>query len=160
MSFDSLPFLIFFIFIYGAVRVLPGAGPLLLAASAVCYAFAGLADTVLFIAVILVNFLISLRLTPGGRGMLAIAVAFNAAVLIGFKYRNLLFGLDPAGGSYVAAISIPLGISFYTFQSVAYLADIYRGQIRWRSMAQVRIRDTRIGQVPVAYGLPKTGRQS
>ncbi len=111
------------------MRVLPGGGPLLLAARAVCYAFAGLADTVLFIAVILVNFLISLRLTPGGRGMLAIAVAFNAAVLIGFKYRNLLFGLDPAGGSYVAAISIPLGISFYTFQSVAYLADIYRGQI-------------------------------
>ncbi len=140
MSFDSLPFLVFFVLLYVAVRVCPSTGRLrtcwpssgwlLLAASAVCYAFAGFSDTLLFTIVILVNYLISLRLAPGGRGMLAVAIAFNAAVLIGFKYRNFLFGLDPASGSYAAAVSIPLGISFYTFQSVAYLTDVYRGEIK------------------------------
>ena len=129
MSFDSLPFLVFFILVFAAVRAGPAPGWLLLAASVVCYAFAGLADTLLFAAVILVNYQISLRLTVGGRGMLAAAIAFNAAVLIGFKYRNFLFGLDSASGSYAAAVSIPLGISFYTFQSIAYLIDIYRGEI-------------------------------
>lgn len=129
MSFDSLPFLVFFALVFTASRLLPARGMLLLAASFACYAVAGLRDTALFAAVIAINYLISLRIRPGGRGMLALAVAFNAAVLVGFKYRNFLFGLDPASGSYVAAISIPLGISFYTFQSVAYLTDIYRGEI-------------------------------
>lgn len=129
MSFDSLPFLVFFVLVFVAVRVCPWSGWLLLAASVVCYAFAGLADTALFIAVILVNYLISLRLAPRGRGVLAVAIAFNAAVLIWFKYRNFLFGLDPGSGSYAATVAIPLGISFYTFQSVAYLIDIYRGEI-------------------------------
>lgn len=129
MSFDTLPFLLFFAFVYAGARLLPGPGWLLLAASAVCYAFAGLSDTLLFAFVILVNYAISLRLAPGRLGPLLVAVAFNAAVLIGFKYRNFLFGLDPASGSYAAALAIPLGISFYTFQSLAYLADIYRGEI-------------------------------
>ena len=129
MSFDTLPFLLFFSCVYACARLLPGSGCLLLAASAVCYAFAGLTDTLLFASVILVNFWISLALKPGKAGPLVLAVIFNAAVLIGFKYRNFLFGLDPASGSYAAAIAIPLGISFYTFQSLAYLVDIYRGEV-------------------------------
>ena len=129
MSFDSLPFLVFFVLVYAAVRACPGGGWLLLVASSVCYSFAGLGDTLLFATVIVVNYLISLRLRVGGRGMLAVAIVFNAAVLISFKYRNFVFGLDPANGSYAAAVSIPLGISFYTFQSIAYVTDVYRGEI-------------------------------
>ena len=42
------------------------------------------------------------------------AIGANAAMLVSFKCRS----------------SIPVGISFYTFQMIAYLADVYRGTVR------------------------------
>lgn len=60
------------------------------------------------------------RLIPGkngkGRkGVLAMGVLYNMGVLAAFKYSRFL--------------PLPIGISFYTFQAVSYLADIYRGVI-------------------------------
>ncbi|MDX2176947.1 MAG: MBOAT family O-acyltransferase [Candidatus Sumerlaeia bacterium] len=62
------------------------------------------------------------------------SVVMNLAVLGFFKYAGFfadmveplaqLFGLDPAG--WAARIVLPLGISFYTFQSMSYTIDVYR----------------------------------
>jgi alginate O-acetyltransferase complex protein AlgI len=130
MSFDTLPFLCFFLVVYVGARMVPRTGWLLLVASVVCYAFSGLQDTALFAGVIFVNYLLSLWVRPGRSSGLIVAVLFNVGVLAAFKYRNFLFGLDPASGSFAASLAIPLGISFYTFQSIAYLADIYRGDVK------------------------------
>ena len=59
----------------------------------------------------------------GRRGILAGIVAVNLADLLYFKYIGFF-----SGGRIVSPI-LPIGISFYLFQSVGYLIDVYRGTI-------------------------------
>ena len=67
------------------------------------------------------------------RLIVAINVTINVGMLVYFKYFNLLFetianfakiDFDPLD------IVLPAGISFFTFRSISYIVDIYRGQIK------------------------------
>ncbi len=65
--------------------------------------------------------------------ILALGIAFNLCLLGYFKYRNFL--LDSANqmfGSQFAlvAVLLPLGISFITFQKIAFLVDVRVGAIK------------------------------
>lgn len=67
----------------------------------------------------------------GGRGLVAAGVALNLAALAWFKYAGLL--LDTARGlagfdAQIAAVALPLAISFFTFQQLSYLVDVHRGE--------------------------------
>lgn len=69
----------------------------------------------------------------GVRWQLAICVAVNLALLGYFKYAN--FFLDNVGvvtGTYfhLETVVLPLAISFFTFQQIAYLVDASRGGVR------------------------------
>ena len=67
----------------------------------------------------------------------AVAIVLNLGLLVYFKYANFLvdninailslFGLNGIG---LAKIVLPIGISFFTFQSVTYVLDTYRGQVK------------------------------
>src|SRR6185295_4525302 len=70
------------------------------------------------------------------RWILAISMASNLSLLGVFKYANFLaesfqsgFGVRPWPELHVA---LPPGISFYTFMSMAYVIDVYRGDLRAR----------------------------
>ena len=60
------------------------------------------------------------------------ALAVNVAMLGYYKYTGFLLsnlrllGLDIAAPS----VALPAGISFFTFQAIAYLTDVYRGTVR------------------------------
>lgn len=59
------------------------------------------------------------------RKFVASSVIFNLALLFFFKYWDFLasqFGLPVLG------VPLPLGISFYTFQTMSYSIDVYRGE--------------------------------
>ena len=61
-----------------------------------------------------------------------VGVAGNLALLIYFKYTNFfLDNVNAIAGSHIHIFSIvlPLGISFFTFQRIAYLVDCARGEI-------------------------------
>jgi alginate O-acetyltransferase complex protein AlgI len=78
----------------------------------------------------------TLRRAPS-RLKLALGVAANLAVLGWFKYANFFVdNLNLAGGFHVTlqTVFLPLGLSFYTFQSVAYLADCQEGKVGRHSM--------------------------
>ena len=71
-----------------------------------------------------------------GRNWLWLSLATNLGLLGWFKYAN--FGIDTlnevlgvagSGGFSMAEIVLPVGISFYTFQTLSYTIDIYRGQV-------------------------------
>ncbi|MDY7094750.1 MAG: MBOAT family protein [Acidobacteriota bacterium] len=84
-----------------------------------------------------------LRLEPGGprssrqRWAVAVSVITNLSLLGFFKYFNFAVdsanallataGLEAAQLDSVLRIALPLGISFYTFQSMSYTIDVYRG---------------------------------
>ncbi len=65
--------------------------------------------------------------------LLGVGIAANIAFLGYFKYRN--FFLDTSNllfGTHFAfeSLLLPLGISFITFQKIAYLMDVYTGQVK------------------------------
>jgi alginate O-acetyltransferase complex protein AlgI len=66
------------------------------------------------------------------RHILTIGILVNVGILIYFKYTNFLVRElnDHLGLSWEAAqILLPLGISFITFQKIAFLVDAYNGEI-------------------------------
>ena len=65
------------------------------------------------------------------RGLLTIGIVFNVAFLFYFKYFNFSIATwAQITGNEVELkeILLPLGISFYTFKAISYLADVYRGK--------------------------------
>ena len=82
------------------------------------------------------NYLTGLALSKpsgGKRGVLACGIAVNLGLLGYFKYTN--FFIDQvstllASPFDVAPIFLPLAISFFTFQQIAYLCDAYQGHTR------------------------------
>ena len=69
----------------------------------------------------------------GARMAVASSVIFNLALLLFFKYWDFLAGSFQAMGLHfmpVLNIHLPIGISFYTFQTMSYTIDVYRGDTR------------------------------
>jgi D-alanyl-lipoteichoic acid acyltransferase DltB (MBOAT superfamily) len=63
--------------------------------------------------------------------LLACGVALNLGVLAYFKYMNFFLGnINGLFGSHlsIGEVLLPLGISFFIFQKIAYLADSYKGE--------------------------------
>src|SRR5471032_751740 len=86
----------------------------------------------LLTASIAVNFSLGLRMEDPlrRRATGCFGVALNLAVLCYFKYTNFIFdSLNAFTGAPLPFVNIvlPLGISFFTFQQIAYLVDVMRG---------------------------------
>jgi alginate O-acetyltransferase complex protein AlgI len=78
--------------------------------------------------------LIEHRLGPtASKAVLVAGIAFNLGVLAYFKYAGFLVANVNAAfgtGFTVPSIVLPIGISFITFQKIAFLVDAYRGEVR------------------------------
>ncbi len=55
-----------------------------------------------------------------GRSALTVGVVLNLSLLVLFKYGSFLFG------ARFPKLPLPIGISFYVFQSMSYIIDVYR----------------------------------
>lgn len=129
MSFDQPLFLPFALVAFLLYRLLPRQrGWILLAASLGFYVFAGWHDLAVVVVLVLVNYGLGF-LSPRGRGWLLLAILANLAPLIFYKYRSFLFGGFVGQDVFGSAILVPLGLSFYVFQFIAYQVDLYRGRI-------------------------------
>jgi alginate O-acetyltransferase complex protein AlgI len=90
----------------------------------------------LFAILVLFNYYYGVKLAHerrrgrANRASLAVGLAVNLLVLAYFKYANFFItNTNWAFGSHFSLLNIvlPLGISFFTFQKIAYLVDAYRG---------------------------------
>ncbi|AWN46195.1 acyltransferase [Methylobacterium terrae] len=137
MPFNSLPFLLLFLPValgLHAVCIARRPGWRVAWLAALSFAFYGWWDlrfVPLLAASVAVNWLAGEVWRRTGRdGVLAAAVVLDLGLLGLFKYLGFFAGLvDAVAGADLAFVSLalPLGISFFTFQHVAYLVDLRRG---------------------------------
>jgi alginate O-acetyltransferase complex protein AlgI len=148
MVFSSITFAFFFLpAILAAYHLAPRRvrNGLLVAASLGFYTWGAGAFALALVGSVAANYLIGARLErrvdagdrAASRRLLALGVVLNVALLGWFKYANLVVatwnaGLADAGLPTVpwAEVVLPIGISFFTFHSLSYLIDVYRGTAR------------------------------
>lgn len=145
MLFNSVAFLIFFPLVTLLYYLIPHRFRwiLLLIASYYFYMSWDASLVVLILGTTAISYMAGLVIdttdnTAVKKAAVAIAVAGCLSVLFFFKYFNFLsssvtnllgaFGLNSNG--IIIEILLPVGISFYTFQTLSYVIDIYRGRIK------------------------------
>lgn len=146
MTFNSLEFLVFILCVlafYGVVCHLQrGRDIFLLVSSYLFYSawyweYAGLILISTLVDWVLVQLMARSRTEAGRKWCLATSLAVNLGLLGFFKYFNffagaayealLLFGLDVSILRH--ELLLPVGISFYTFQTLSYTIDVYRRKL-------------------------------
>lgn len=140
MLFSSLLFIFRFLPIFFVIYyLLPNRfrnGALFLA-SIFFYAWGEPRYIVLIIISIIVNYIAGIAISRNKnkagikRGILVLAIVYDIGMLVFFKYfgflienMNQIFSLSFS----IPDIVLPLGISFYTFQIMSYVIDVYRGK--------------------------------
>ena len=102
----------------------------LLAGSCVLYLSWGYWFGAVLLVSIVMNYLLGswVRRRPTGF-VLAIGILFNLALLTTFKYLpGVAINFPVPTLQRFAHLALPLGISFWTFQAMSYLFDLYRGE--------------------------------
>jgi alginate O-acetyltransferase complex protein AlgI len=141
MIFSSITFLFYFLpavlllyWLVGKTRQ----NFLLLVASLLFYAWGEGIYLLLMLASISINYILALlihtyRSTPYCRFLLILTVVLNLSILGYYKYGNFftenvnyLLGLFQLPSINLTPIRLPIGISFFTFQALSYVIDVYR----------------------------------
>ena len=134
MVFSSAVFLFAFLpvvfILHTVIRNTTARNVLLIVASLIFYAWGEPVYVVLLLASILINYLLG-RFVWGRKPVLVAAVIVNLAFLIVFKYAGFIvqsINVLPFISLKEPKISMPIGISFYTFQAMSYVIDTYRDE--------------------------------
>jgi len=146
MIFNSVAFLIFFVIVFSIYWLIPSKkikwqNLLLLVASYVFYGWWDWRFLSLIAFSTLLDYVVGLQIqksTSKKKMFLTISLISNLGLLCVFKYFNFfidswvnlwsLFGYDMSVSTL--NIILPVGISFYTFQTMSYSIDIYRGELK------------------------------
>lgn len=138
MVFSSVTFLCIFLPIVFLLHVVLPNGRLrnavLILASIVFYAYGEPVYVLLLLISVVLNYLFGLGVSGKHKKLsMVFAVVINVGLLFVFKYAGFFVtsvnGLLPKGAVLpVPKLSLPIGISFYTFQALSYVIDVYRGQ--------------------------------
>ena len=143
MSFVDSRYFLFLLAVVALTRAMPGArsqNALLLGASLLFYGWGHPALVLLLVASVVVDWWAARAVQAGRRRALHVSLAVNLGILGVFKYLDLIVDsvarlLGQAGLPAFAwrpDIPLPPGVSFFTFQSMAYTLDVARGKLRAR----------------------------
>lgn len=119
----------------------PFSNAVLIVFSLIFYAWGEPGYVALMLVSAAINYVAGIAIDRGAKKSkiaLIVGVALNIAILCVFKYSGFFAETINAFGFSVTVpeTKLPIGISFYTFQSVSYLADVYCGRVSGqRSMA-------------------------
>lgn len=144
MLFNSLTFWIFFVVVYGFYLFLrfPDQNVLLIIASFIFYGAWDWRFLILLVLTTIVDYWGALFLVKSSRRKMRLFIlwcclGFNLGLLGFFKYFNFfadsfysiagLAGWHPE--QIMLHVVLPVGISFYTFQSMSYMIEIWRGRL-------------------------------
>ena len=137
MVFSSITFLFYFLpVILGAYYLAPCKirNLVLLAGSLFFYAWGEPVYVILMFISIVLNYAVGILIDKNKRkATLALGVTVNLLILGFFKYADLLidtFNRLLSAELQYFDLPLPIGISFYTFQAMSYLIDIYRKDVK------------------------------
>lgn len=149
MAFNSLAFAMLFLLVYALRRTVgkrsnaPGFLAVLLVANLVFYSWHVPSYLLILLTSTVIDYtagrlLVTTRGARKRRLLLLVSLATNLGILGVFKYSNFFvgevellatkLGLDVVVGRL--DLILPMGISFYTFQSMSYTIDVYRGLLK------------------------------
>ncbi|MGM9979299.1 MAG: MBOAT family O-acyltransferase [Clostridium sp.] len=148
MVFSSVTFLFIFLpivfILYTLLPNLTLKNSLLIIASLIFYAFGEPVYVFLLIFSALVNYIFGLNVTGYNKKakiILALAVIYNIGMLGIFKYSNFIIDtINDLTGLTIGnvKITLPIGISFFTFQALSYVIDVYRNnEIKQKNFSKV-----------------------
>lgn len=140
MVFSSLTFLCIFLpvvlALYYLLPTLRIRNVLLIAVSLLFYAYGEPVYVLLMIASIIINYIFGRLLGTENKKkrqwILAIAVVINIGLLVVFKYLDMMVQtVNQLCGSEIplVGLALPIGISFFTFQALSYVIDVYRREV-------------------------------
>jgi alginate O-acetyltransferase complex protein AlgI len=135
MVFSSIIFLFFFlptvllVYYLTPVRMTRVRNMLLVVGSLLFYIWGEVFNVFLLLGMLAVNYFAGTRIgcSPNRKIWLIAGVTSNLLVLFFYKYLSWVVSL--LGLSFAPKITLPLGISFFTFHAISYLVDIYRKEI-------------------------------
>ena len=141
MVFSSLIFVFAFFTLSTAVQALfrsnQAKNIVLLIASLIFYMWGGPKYLLLLCGMVAISWIFGILVfcadTPGQKRAFLVADCILTLGLLGyFKYAGFLVNtvLSLFGQSIDLGIVLPIGISFYTFQLLSYVVDVYRGEVR------------------------------
>lgn len=140
MVFSSMVFMCVFLpAVFVLHCILPGIrakNALLLLASVIFYAYGEPVYIILLFISTLLNYFCACgidRFQNHRKGILVLAVICNLGILIVFKYTDFILGMvNSVTGLHLPLpqIRMPIGISFFTFQAMSYVIDVYRETTR------------------------------
>ena len=139
MVFSSLVFLsVFLVVTYLLHLVLPSVklrNALLVCASLVFYAYGEPVYVLCMLFSAVFNYICAYLIgkgKPNRRAVLTVDIILNLGMLVFFKYTGFLTTqLNAVTGLSIPVpeITLPIGISFFTFQAMSYVIDVYRKQV-------------------------------
>jgi alginate O-acetyltransferase complex protein AlgI len=116
---------------------------LLIAASLIFYGWWDIRFVPLLLGQVVLTWgLVGIHFRTGARWPLRFGICANLTVLGLFKYVDFLFGVLEQAFSLSfprAALILPIGISFYTFQVVSYLVDVLRGDAPYYELRRLTL---------------------
>ena len=140
MLFSSIPFLYYFLPItlliyFIAPRKLKNS--VLLFVSLIFYAWGGVRYVTLMLVSILIGYIFGLLIEKAKtvklkKSFMIFSALLELSLLVYFKYADFFIGnFNAATGLKVPLLKVvlPIGISFYTFQTLSYLIDVYRKEV-------------------------------
>ncbi|HWP51831.1 MAG TPA: MBOAT family O-acyltransferase [Clostridia bacterium] len=139
MTFTTLTFLLCFFPLLAVMYFLCPANRLavrngiLLAFSLVFYAWGEPIYVLLIVLCAGLTYLLSYAVQRGNHLAFILSLLANLLPLLVFKYANfILLNIGHITGSLpmTVGLAMPIGISFYTFQVITYIIDLYRGQVQ------------------------------
>lgn len=139
MLFSSIPFILYFLPITLLVYYIlafsrTAQNVWLLVVSIVFYAWGEPRYVLMLLLSIIFNSILALLMDKrNGKkrtAYLIVDIIFNVGMLFIFKYLNFILEMFGEPGALLEkqlGITLPIGISFYTFQALSYVIDVYRG---------------------------------
>lgn len=133
MNFASVTFLYYFLpILIGLYYLSPNRSlknQCLLIGSLLFYSWGEGVFLLLLLGSVLLNhaFVRIIHQSTSKKTVLALAIALNLGALIFFKYAGWMWGILTGAMDPTQTLHLPLGISFFTFQAISMLVDVYRG---------------------------------